>query len=107
MFCSDGGGVTPVRHGEAEPHRLTGAVVRVLPEDHDPHRVERRQLQRVEDAGPRAGRSARRPRSATRNSRSSHHVRPLELVAEHREPALVHPWLHGDAAYSETGRLKT
>ena len=50
MFWSEGGGRHPGRHGEAEPHRLPGAVVGVLAEDHDAHVVERRQRERVEDA---------------------------------------------------------
>ena len=70
-------------------------MVRVLAEDHDTHLVERRQLERVED--PIGGRVEASPSSNLGDEEGAEllHVRLLELVAEHRAPALVHPRLHG------------
>ena len=70
-------------------------MVRVLAEDHDTHLVERRQLERVED--PIGGRVEPSPSSNLGDEEGAEllHVRLLELVAEHRAPALVHPRLHG------------
>lgn len=38
-------------HGEAEAVRLVVVVVRVLAEDHHAHRVQRREVERIEDVG--------------------------------------------------------
>ena len=48
MLTSEGGAGDAFGHREAQPVRLAGAVVRVLPEDHDLDRVERGQLERAQ-----------------------------------------------------------
>ena len=53
---------------EAEPHRLAGAVVGILAEDHDAHVVERRQRERVEDAVGRRVEARARPRPRRRGT---------------------------------------
>ena len=81
-------------NGEAEPHRLSGAVIGILAEDHHADVVERRQRERVEDAVGRRVEAAPGRDLGDEELAQLRHVGLLELVAEHREPALVHPRLH-------------
>ena len=69
-------------------------MVGVLPQDHDAHVVERRQGEGVEDAVGRWIEAAAGGHFGDEERAELGHVRLLELVAEHGEPAFVHPRLH-------------
>ena len=94
MLRSEGGERHALGHREAEAHRLAGAVVRILAEDDDADLLERRQLHGVED--PVGGRVEPASRGDLGDEEGAElgHVRRLELVPEHLEPALVHARLH-------------
>src|SRR5690348_15504274 len=74
------------QYGKTQAVRLTGAVVRILAEDHDFHLVERRAVERVEDARPRRIDALARMFFGKQELAQREHLRPLEMVAHARFP---------------------
>ncbi len=82
------------RNREAEPHRLTGTVVGILAEDDDANVIEGGAIQRLEHVVGPGVEAARGANLGDEKGAEFLHPDRSELVPEHGEPALMHPWRH-------------
>src|SRR3546814_2405019 len=67
--------------------RLAGAVIRILPQDHDADALDRRQVERAEPLGPAREDAAARRLLGDEELLERRHIGLLEFARERREPA--------------------
>src|SRR3546814_15331517 len=67
--------------------RLAGAVIRILPQDHDADALDRRQVERAEPLGPAREDAAARRLLGDEELLERRHIGLIEFARERREPA--------------------